>query len=70
MPKLPRDVSHDRVVRFLAKRGWAAEAGARHTLLHRGREQLTVPRHSLLTPGTLQSILKRARVPRDEWGEL
>jgi predicted RNA binding protein YcfA (HicA-like mRNA interferase family) len=62
MPKLPRDVSHDRLVRFLRKRGWAVVGGSRHTVLERGGIQLTVPRHGKLKTGTVAVILKQAGV--------
>jgi predicted RNA binding protein YcfA (HicA-like mRNA interferase family) len=70
MPKLPRDVSHDALVRFLRKRGWTYSPGARHTLMVRGDAQLTVPRHDRLKTGTLAAILKQAGVGEDEWGDL
>lgn len=64
MPKLPRDVSHDRLVRFFLKRGWARVEGGRHTLLHRGEFEVTVPRHAKIRIGTL------AQIPREEWSDL
>ncbi len=37
MPKAPRDVSHDALVRFLKKRGWAdAPTGTKHTAYVKG----------------------------------
>jgi predicted RNA binding protein YcfA (HicA-like mRNA interferase family) len=70
MPKLLRDVSHDRVVRFLLKRGWSRIDGARHTLLVRGQDEVTVPRHTSIKTGTLAQILKAAGVTPEEWHEL
>lgn len=69
-PKLPRDVSHDDVVRFLRRRGWEYAAGSRHTLMHKGDVQVTVPRHAKLKTGTLAAILKQAAVPEGEWPDL
>lgn len=62
MPKLPRDVSHDRMVRFLRSHGWNVAGGSRHTVLERDGVQLTVPRHSKLKTGTVAAILKQAAV--------
>lgn len=70
MPKLPRDVSHDRVIRFLKRRGWHATAGARHTLLFKDGAETTVPRHATLTTGTLRAILKQAGIEPGEWADL
>lgn len=66
MPKLPRDVSHDAVVRFLRKRGWVVEGGTRHTILSLGDREVAVPRHDPLKTGTLAKILKQAGVSIEE----
>ena len=71
MPKLPRDVSHDRMVRFLRKRGWTLlREGARHTILRRGLVDLAVPRHTLLKTGTVAAILAQAEVRPGELKDL
>lgn len=71
MPKLPRDVDAERLIRFLVRRGWrVAREGGRHTVMARGSAQASVPRHGALKPGTLAAILKQAEVPRDEWADL
>ena len=58
MPKLPRDVSHDRMVRFLQRHGWeVVREGARHTVLGKAADHVTVPRHSSLKTGTVAAIL-------------
>lgn len=56
MPKLPRDVSHDRLVRFLCHRGWtiARERG----------------RHTVLKTGMLAAIRAQASVTREEAADL
>ena len=60
MPKVPRDVSHDRMVRFLVRHGWAvAREGGRHTVVGRGSMHVAVPRHSVLKTGTVAAILKQ-----------
>lgn len=59
MPKLPRDVSHDRMLRFLHRHGWRlARQGARHTLVERDGVHVAVPRHSFLKTGTVGAILR------------
>ena len=67
MPKLPRDVSHDRMVRFLRGLGWAVlREGSRHTILARGAAEVAVPRHTALKTGTVAAILRQAGVAMDE----
>lgn len=64
MPKVPRDVSHDSLVRLLGRHGWrVAREGGRHTILARAGEHLSVPRHSVLKTGTVAKILKQAGIP-------
>lgn len=59
MPKVPRDVSHDRLVRFLARHGWpVVREGARHTIVGRAGVHVAVPRHGPLKTGTLAAILR------------
>lgn len=70
MPKIPRDCSHDRLVRFLRKRGWVATEGARHTVMSRSGDHLTVPRHTVLKTGTVAAILKQAGVTEQELQDL
>lgn len=69
MPKLPCDVSHEPLVRFLKERGWDAVEGSRHTLLVNGTDEVTVRRRSKVRVGTSAQIPKRAAVPRDDWCE-
>lgn len=71
MPKTPRDCSHDRMVRFLKRYGWTiAREGGRHTVLQRDGVLLTVPRHTTLKTGTVNSILKEAGLEREAVAEL
>lgn len=72
MPKVPRDVSHDALVRFLLRNGWKlAREGARHTVLAREGNHVSVPRHASLKTGTVRAILREAGVdPEDAAREL
>ncbi|HUR62305.1 MAG TPA: type II toxin-antitoxin system HicA family toxin [Candidatus Thermoplasmatota archaeon] len=61
MPKLPRDVSHARMVRFLGKHGWHIHReGSRHTLVSNGHVEIAIPRHQVLKTGTVAAILEQA----------
>jgi predicted RNA binding protein YcfA (HicA-like mRNA interferase family) len=61
MPKLPRDVSYERLRRFLLRHGWTlAREGARHAVFAREGEHVSVPRHGSLKTGTLAAILRQA----------
>lgn len=60
MPKLPRDVSHTRLLRFLRRHGWrVAREGSRHTIVTDGNEHVAVPRHHVLKTGTIAAILRQ-----------
>ncbi len=60
MPKLARDVSHDRLVRFLRRHGWPiVREGAKHTIVERAGQQVSVPRHDQIKTGTVAGILKQ-----------
>lgn len=69
MPKVPRDVSHDALVRFLQRRGWVVEGGTRHTVLSNGLVEVAVPRHGKLKTGTVAKILKEAGIAVGEAAE-
>ena len=66
MPKLPRNVSHDRMVRFLQKRGWSIRPGKRHTVAFKDDVQVAVPRHTSLKIGTVRAILRVAGISLDD----
>lgn len=68
MPRLPRDVSHDRLVRFLRRRGWTIIGGTRHTALAKGDGHVAVPRHGTLATGTVRAILREAGI--EDWDDL
>jgi predicted RNA binding protein YcfA (HicA-like mRNA interferase family) len=66
--KLPRDISHDRLVRFLLKRGCVqAREGAKHTWMKNPEgEYFAIPRHTALKTGLLNAVLKQAGVDRQD----
>ncbi|MEA3135922.1 MAG: HicA toxin of bacterial toxin-antitoxin [Thermoplasmata archaeon] len=67
MPKLPRDVTHDRLVRFLRRHDWVvAREGGRHTIVSKAGVQVAVPRHAVLKVGTLAAILRQTGPWDDE----
>lgn len=67
MPKLPRDVSHDRLIRFLGRHGWTvAREGARHTIVAKPGIEVAVPRHGVLKTGTTAAILRQTGPWLDE----
>jgi predicted RNA binding protein YcfA (HicA-like mRNA interferase family) len=71
MPKTPRDLSHDRLVRFLQRNGWVvAREGGRHTIMTKGPRELSVPRHSVLKTGTVSAVLKQAGIEREALDDL
>jgi predicted RNA binding protein YcfA (HicA-like mRNA interferase family) len=66
MPKLPRSVSHDRLVRFLHHHGWrVVREGARHSVLGKDGLHISVPRHAELRTGTVAAILRQAEIDAD-----
>lgn len=63
MSRLPRDLSHDRLVRWLRKEGCqVVRAGAKHTVMDGPNGTFTVPRHAKLKTGTVAAILRQAGV--------
>ncbi|MFO1533182.1 MAG: type II toxin-antitoxin system HicA family toxin [Thermoplasmatota archaeon] len=69
MPKLPRDISSERLVRFLLRQGWTlAREGGRHTILSRAGVQVAVPRHARLATGTLAAVFKQCII--QDWTSL
>jgi predicted RNA binding protein YcfA (HicA-like mRNA interferase family) len=70
MPKLPRDCAPSDLIRFLKKRGWmVARQGAKHTLLRKGDDRTTVPRHGKLKTGTLRQILNQTGISIEDAAE-
>lgn len=71
MPKVPRDVSPQRMLRFLQKRGWrVSREGGRHTVLSKDSTQVAIPRHGPLKTGTVAAILKQCDIDSQESGDL
>lgn len=68
MPKVPRGVSHNQMVRFLKKRGWKIRPGGKHTILAKDGEHVSVPRHDNLPTGTVKGILDAAGIA--DWSDL
>ena len=67
MPKVPRDVSHARLVRFLGRHGWpVVREGGKHSVVGRLGHHVAVPRHSRLKVGTVAAILKQTGPWSDE----
>ena len=62
MPRIPRDLSGDDVIRALARYGYqpTRQTGShvRLTTSQRGQHHVTVPRHAALKIGTLNSVLR------------
>ena len=72
MPKLPV-LSAREVIKALSKLGFVAirQSGSHVHLWHEAKRVLvTVPNHPELARGTLLSILKQARLAREEFMEL
>lgn len=62
------DISSERVVRALMKRGfWIAKDGGRHTGMTDGLRKVTIPRHPRINPYTLKSIIRSAGLTDDEF---
>ncbi len=65
------DVSSERVIRALKKRGfWIAQDSGRHTGMTDGLRKVTIPRHPRLNPYTLKSIIRSAGLPDEEFKKL
>jgi predicted RNA binding protein YcfA (HicA-like mRNA interferase family) len=66
--KLPRDVSGADAVKALRRKGFTftRQVGS-HMRLAKGARRVTVPLHSSLAPGTLQSILRQAGITITEF---
>jgi predicted RNA binding protein YcfA (HicA-like mRNA interferase family) len=66
--KLPRDVSGAETVKALERLGFfiTRQTGS-HVRMARGDLRVTVPMHRNLVVGTLQSILRQARVRLEDF---
>ncbi len=71
MPKLPRSISGQKVVKALRKLGYEIDhQTASHILLRQVEKpyrRLTVPNHQAISIGTLRAIIRQAGLSRDEF---
>jgi len=68
--KLPRDVSGAQAVRALQRLGFAiVRQRGSHIRLEKAGLAVTVLAHTSIAPGTLQSVLRQARVSVEEFVE-
>ena len=66
MSKLPQ-ISHDRVIRALRRRGFWILREGKHVSMTDGRNLVIIPRHKVLKTGTLHHILKGADLAVEEF---
>lgn len=64
------DLSSERVVRALKKRGFRVVTQGKHIGMSNGTQRVTIPRHARLNPYTVRSILKSAEVDEDDFKDL
>ena len=72
MSKLPQ-ITPKKLVKFFIKQGFAIkrQVGSHARLVHPNGRKITIAIHNKpIAPGTFQSILKQASLPRDEFLEL
>ena len=77
MPRMPRDLSGDRVITILQHNGFAPvkrKPGSHISLKKKkdgkAKKKITVPDHKTVTIGTLHQILRNSGKDRDEFIEL
>ncbi len=74
MPKLPRQISGQEIVKALLKLGYQVDhQTGSHIILRQNQQpfrRLTVPNHKDLAPGTLRAIIRQAGLTREEFLEL
>lgn len=64
------DLSSDRLVRALKKRGFKVVAEGKHLGMSDGSHRVTIPRHTRLNPYTVKAILKSAELTETEFKSL
>ena len=69
MTKLPQ-VSHERIVRALKRRGFYILREGRHISMSDDKHLVIIPRHHTLKPGTLRQILEAAEISPEEFKDL
>jgi predicted RNA binding protein YcfA (HicA-like mRNA interferase family) len=67
--KLPQ-VSHERVVRALQRKGFWILRQGKHISMTNGTSIVIIPRHHTIKPGTLKHILDAAGLLIEEFQEL
>lgn len=74
MAKLPRDISGEEARRAFEQAGWVFErqSGSHMVLYHRERPlvNLSIPRHKVLKPGILRSLIRDAGLSVEQFIEL
>lgn len=64
------DLSSDRVIRALKKRGFKVITEGKHTGLSDGERRVIVPRHPRVNPYTLKAIIRDAGLTDAQFKEL
>lgn len=64
------DLSSDRLVRALKKKGFRVITQGKHIGMSDGTRRLTIPRHTRLNPYTVRAILKSAKLDEDDFTDL
>lgn len=66
MTKLPQ-VSHERIVRALKRRGFYILREGRHISMSDDKHLVIIPRHHTIKPGTLRQILEAAEISPEQF---
>ena len=69
MTKLPQ-VSHERIVRALKRRGFYVLREGRHISMSDDKHLVIIPRHHTIKPGTLRQILEAAEISPEQFKDL
>ena len=64
------DLSAERVVKALRKKGFEVIKPGKHIGMSDGKRRVTVPRHKRVNPYTLKTIIKRAGLTDEEFKKL
>lgn len=64
------DLSSDRIVRALSKKGFRIITAKKHITMSDGAHFATIPRHKRVNPYTLKTILKGAGISDQEFKKL
>lgn len=69
MTKLPQ-VSHERVIRALERRGFWILRQGKHVSMTDGESIVIIPRQAVIKPGTLRQILDAAGLTTEKFKDL